>query len=199
MPSSLFKSNLKNYGLLSDESIETLSSLCQEVLIRKGEVILNIGDVPKHYYYVEKGLFSYYYPTDNGEKIIKKFFSEDTFIASLSALLYQKPSPFAMQALEESMVFKIPSDKFKNLITDNHDIALFYIKYLEEKWIKEKELAEITSKFDTADIRYKDFLVANPHLVKRLKQFHIASYLGITPTQLSRINKRLKNNVYQHM
>lgn len=189
MTSNLLKTNLKNYELLSDESIETLHMISKQVDVKKGDIVLHLGEVPKYYYYVEKGLFTYYYLTENGDKVIKKFFPENTFMASLPALLSHQPSLFTIEALENSKIVKIPADKFKDLVTKHHDIALFYIKYLEEKWVKEKEITEITAKFDTANIRYMDFRTANPKLVHRLKQHHIASYLGITPTQLSRINK----------
>lgn len=53
-----------------------------------------------------------------------------------------------------------------------------------------KEPLEIGLKWDTAKIRYIK-LYENQKLYQRLKQHHIASYLGITPTQLSRIRKEL--------
>jgi len=192
MEQKFFMANLRRYGLLTEEHIEALRALCQEVVVKKGEVILDIGEVPRYYYYVEKGLFSYYYLTEKGEHIIKNFFPEDTFIASLSALLYQKPTLFAIQALEDSLIYKIAWDRFRELMVQQHDVALFYINYLEEHWVKAKEIAEITSKFDTAEIRYRDFIATYPHLAQRLKQHHIASYLGVTPTQLSRIHKQQK-------
>ncbi|WP_373687933.1 hypothetical protein [Clostridium estertheticum] len=42
--------------------------------------------------------------------------------------------------------------------------------------------------------QYKQFLSAYPGLEKRIKQCHLASYLGITPVSLSRIRKKLNIN-----
>jgi hypothetical protein len=58
---------------------------------------------------------------------------------------------------------------------------------MERHWIVEKEPLEISFRYDSALKRYNDFLSAYPGLVKRLKKHQIASYLGITPTQLSRL------------
>lgn len=43
----------------------------------------------------------------------------------------------------------------------------------------------------TAEKRYLTMLATYPHLVERLPQHQIASYLGITPESLSRIRKTL--------
>lgn len=60
---------------------------------------------------------------------------------------------------------------------------------MEVHWIIEKEPLEISLRHFDAKVRYEEFLKKYPQLVKRLKKHHIASYLGITPTQLSRICK----------
>lgn len=187
MTTTTFRSAIESYQILSPDSALLLCELCQEQAVSKDRHLLKSGSIPKHYYYVEKGLFAYYYMTDNGEKVIKKFFPENTFIASSSALLTKTPGNFAIQALEDSVVFTISADRFTQLITEKHDIALFYIKYLEKNWVIEKEMMEISTKADDAKIRYDSFLSSHATLLPRLKQHHIASYLGITPTQLSRI------------
>lgn len=79
---------------------------------------------------------------------------------------------------------------FRELLVKHHDLALFQIHYLEKNWVVKKEPLEIGLKWDTAKIRYIK-LYENQKLYQRLKQHHIASYLGITPTQLSRIRKEL--------
>lgn len=187
MTTNAFRSNIESYQLLAPDSVLSLCELCQEKVVPKNIHLLKSGSIPNYYYYVEKGLFAYYYITDNGEKIIKKFFPENTFIASSSALLTKTPSNFAIQALEDSVVFTISADQFAQLVKERHDIALFYIKYLEKNWVIEKEMMEVSTKSDDAKIRYTDFLTSHASIINRLKQHHIASYLGITPTQLSRI------------
>lgn len=187
MSSNTFQSNIESYQLLTAESVLLLSELCQEKTVAKNRHLLKNGSIPKYHYYVEKGFFAYYYINDQGEKIIKNFFPENTFMASTSALLTKTTSNFAIQALEDSVVFKIPAERFTQLVSERHDIALFYIKYLERKWVIEKEMLEIFSKSDEAKVRYDAFLMSYTDLIPRLKQHHIASYLGITPTQLSRI------------
>jgi hypothetical protein len=67
--------------------------------------------------------------------------------------------------------------------------------YLEKNWVVKKEPLEVSLKYETAKKRYLQ-LVENTSLYNRLKQHHIASYLGITPTQLSRIKKEIHEDKY---
>jgi hypothetical protein len=71
------------------------------------------------------------------------------------------------------------------------DLKLFQIHYLEQNWLLAKDEREIEIVQDNATTRYLRFTRAYPNLVDRLPQYHIASHLGITPTQLSRIRKSL--------
>jgi len=43
---------------------------------------------------------------------------------------------------------------------------------------------------NTPEERYKELLKTHPHIVKRIPQHYIASYLGITSVSLSRIRNR---------
>ena len=67
----------------------------------------------------------------------------------------------------------------------------FQINYLETHWLLEKEPKEIGYLQFEAKDRYLTFLDDFNHIANRLPQYHIASYLGITPTQLSRIRKEI--------
>lgn len=74
MPPDAFIAHLKSYRILTDNSIHLLCSLCGEVHISRNGLLLTYDTVPGYYYYVESGLFAYYYLTDNGDQVIKRFF-----------------------------------------------------------------------------------------------------------------------------
>ena len=57
--------------------------------------------------------------------------------------------------------------------------------------LKEKREAELL--LDNAQERYQQFLEDYPDLEGRIAQYHIASYLGVTPESLSRIRAGLKD------
>lgn len=119
--------------------------------------------------------------------VIKYFFPEERIAGSVSAALLQKPSDFAITALEDTQVLEYNFDQFRKLAQEHNDIAQFYIRYMEKHWIIEKEPYEVSFRNETAAIRFKDFMDKYPNLTGRLKKHQIAAYLGITPTQLSRI------------
>lgn len=154
---------------------------------KKGEQFVTLGQEPRKVAFIINGLFSQNYLTENGDVVIKYFFPEQCTIASMSAMLSQRPSLFYFEAIEESTVWEYDFFEFKKLFDRYPDIAQFYIQYNELHWIVEKEPLEITLRAETSARRYDHFLRKYPQLVKRLKKHHIASYLGITPTQLSRI------------
>lgn len=72
----------------------------------------------------------------------------------------------------------------------NDALKLFHINYIEKRLEIAKKFLEESRMQDDAQTRYKKFKNMYPGLNSRLSQYHIASYLGITPTHLSRIRKK---------
>jgi CRP-like cAMP-binding protein len=175
------------YADLSEASRKNWQKLLSEESYKKGQYFVQLGQVPKKVGFVVKRLFSQNYISETGDTTIKYFFPEGRFAASVGAMLTGAPSAFSVIALEDTKVLSYDFSQFKELTKRHRDIASFYIHYMERHWIVEKEPLEISFRCDTASKRYNDFLSIYPGLAKRLKKHQIASYLGITPTQLSRI------------
>jgi CRP-like cAMP-binding protein len=183
---SFFK-KIGTYVTLSKEAESAWQSLLTEKTYPKGSNFVSIGQVPKNVAFVVNGLFSQYYINDGGETVIKYFFPEGRIAGSIPATLTRSESLFDITALEDTTVLEYDFHEFKKLVFAFSDVGDFYIRYLERHWIIDKEPYEVSLRSDSAKVRYADFLRKYPDLVKRLKKHHIAAYLGITPTQLSRI------------
>jgi len=187
MNTNLFFQKIRTYHNISQQAELAWRNLLQQKKYSKHDNFVTIGQHPKKVGYVIKGLLSQNYINDEGNTVIKYFFPEQRMAASMSAMLAGKPSEFYITAIEDTTVLEYDFFEFKKLFTAYPDLALFYIAYNDLHWIVEKEPLEISMRIETAAKRYDDFLKKYPALVKRLKKHHIASYLGITPTQLSRI------------
>ena len=186
-----FWKGISNYTKLSDESREAWEKGLKRKVYNKNDLFLTEGQVPRMVAFVFEGLFAQSYTSEDGDTIIKRFFPEGYFVASTSALLLKGPSMFTIKALEPSVVLEYNFNDFKQLTEKYSDIAAMYIRYMELHWIIEKEPLEIAFRSDTAKTRYAQFLKDYPTLEPRLKQHEVAAYLGITPTQLSRIRAEL--------
>ena len=187
MSVDLFFQKIRSYHPISEAAEMAWKSLLKEKMYPKGDAVISIGQHPKKVIFVVKGLLSQNYITPQGDEVIKYFFPEQRMAASLGAMLANTPSAFHITTLEDTTVLEYDFFEFRRLFHDFPDLALFYIAYNDRHWIIEKEPLEITFRTETAAKRYDDFLKKYPNLVNRLKKHHIASYLGITPTQLSRI------------
>lgn len=186
-----FLKNINQYYPLSENTTEAFLAICTEEKFNKNEILLQSGSMARYYYFLKSGLIGYFTTNEKGDSVYKIFFEENSFIASTSAIIKDEPSNFSIIALEDCEVIKYPVKAYRQLIAKHHDLALFHIHYLEKNWVVKKEPLEISLKYETAKQRYLS-LFENESLYKRLKQHHIASYLGITPTQLSRIRKDFK-------
>lgn len=187
MDTGLFFEKIRSYGPLSGEAEEEWTHLLHAKSYPRGEDFLRIGQVPRRVAFVTRGLFSQSYITENGDTVIKYFFPEGRIAGSIPAILTRTGSLFAITALEDTDVLEYDYQEFKKLVAKHADIAAFYIRYLEQHWVIEKEPFEVSLRHDEAKTRYEEFLQKYPELVMRLKKHQIAAYLGITPTQLSRI------------
>lgn len=187
MSKAQFFQRIRSYYPISADSERAWAALLREKMYGKGELLVAEGQVPRKFAFICKGLaYQSYFPPE-GEMIIKYFFPENRLAASVTATMTGTPSMFAITAIEDTIVLEYDFSAFRKLVDSCQDVALFYINYLEKHWVVEKEPLEIAFRSDTAATRYQHFLKTHEHILPRLKKYHIASYLGITPTQLSRV------------
>jgi CRP-like cAMP-binding protein len=154
-------------------------------------MLYRLGEVPSSFAYVYRGLLRCYVCDEKGTEYNKNFFDEGKFPGSMTALLSASPSRIAFEAIENSAIIEIDFAAYRKLMVEKEDLKLFQIYYLEKNWLLAKDAREIAIVQDDATARYRRFLDEHPKLVERLPQYHIASHLGITPTQLSRIRKSM--------
>lgn len=191
MATTAFFAKIRSYAALSDEAEQAWASLLRPRHYAKDDVIIRAGDVPKTYAFVLRGLLCQHYVGCDGDLIIKYFFPEHRIAASVSATLLREPSLFTITAIEDSVVLEYDFAAYKALVAVHPDIAAFHIAYIERHWIVEKEPMEIAFRHDDAMQRYLDFIRTDPDLHRRLKQHHIAAWLGITPESLSRLRRKI--------
>lgn len=182
-----FFAKVAEYAELEERAREAWRALLVRRDYRKGELLVTQGQQTRHIFFVLKGLLLQYHIGEDGEAIVKRFFLEHGFAASTSALLIGGDSDFSIRAREDVSVLQYEFGKFKTLVRQHADIAAFYIRYMERHWIIEKEPLEISFRTDDARRKYARFLKTYPGLEERIRQHEIAAFLGITPTQLSRI------------
>lgn len=185
---------MNKYADLSEQTWKEFIQISKLVKIKKGENLVALGDKPHAVYFVYKGLFRAFIlgGEDFDKEVNKNFFDEGRFPASISALLQKQESEICIQALEDSIIIEINHDKYRGLLKRFEDLKWYHIQYLEAHWILEKEPQELSLLGDDSKNRYLKFLKQYPHLEKRIALYHIASKIGITPTQLSRIRKEIK-------
>lgn len=191
MDSEGFFAKIRSYADLSERAEKAWAKLLRPKEYRKDDSFIRAGDVPTKYAFVVQGLFCQHYVGPEGDLVVKYFFPENRIAASVSATLLGEPSLFSITAIEDSRVLEYEFAAFRALVAEFPDIAAFYIRYMERHWIIEKEPGEIAFRHDDAMKRYRDFILREPSLHKRLKQHHIAAWLGITPESLSRLRKAI--------
>jgi len=190
------KNVMDSYSPISEKTWESLTAISEFKSLSKYQVLYKSAKLPTSFSFVYSGLLRVFVTDINGKEYNKNFFKEGTFPGSMSALLTSSPSRFTIESLEPSSIVTINFSAYRKLLIEASDLKLFHIYYLERNWLLAKDAREVEIVQENASQRYQRFLKENPSLNTRIPQYHIASHLGITPTQLSRIRKNLN---YQPM
>ncbi len=171
--------------------LEQLATLPFSKKIKKGDHILNAGDVNKHIFYVQSGLFRVYLLNDDKE-VNTWFVQEGEFITSLKSFHKEIPTNEYIQALEDSVVLTIRKDIAFMVLKNNHKFALFAIDELFDNLCEYSDQCDML-RYMTSEKRYLFLKEKKPKILNRLSQKHLASYIGVDSTYLSKIVNQFKN------
>ncbi|MCF4969254.1 Crp/Fnr family transcriptional regulator [Nostoc sp. CMAA1605] len=170
-----------------------LNCVFQEITLNTGEFLVRAGEIPSRIAFVVSGILRLYYVNSAGSEFTKSFCPENHFVTAYGALILQQPANFFIEAIEDSFLLVIDYRQYLQLCAGNSCWQEINHKLVEALYLK-KEKREAELLLDDATTRYKKFLQEYPNLDQRVKQYHIASYLGISPVSLSRIRKNLQPN-----
>jgi CRP-like cAMP-binding protein len=153
--------------------------------------LIQHGQRSETLYLLETGLVRLFYTTPDGKERNKGFYSAGQITGPVSAAMTSSPAPFSIQALEpvEALCFRY-SDLL-DAAGQSTEMALLFRHMLAEAFIR-NEQREALLLTCNAEQRYQSLLEHEPHLLERVAQFHLASYLGVDAVTLSRLKKKFR-------
>jgi CRP-like cAMP-binding protein len=160
----------------------------------KGRYFIRDGEIPSKMGFIVQGLVKYYYIDSDGNEWIKHFSAENDFVASYASFLYQTPSLYFIESLEETTILTINYDVYMKYLQNSFTWNSIARKYTEKIYY-EKEKREASFLKEDGSERYTNFFNEYKDLADRLSLKDIASFLGMTAVQLSRIrNKKISKS-----
>jgi len=174
---------------LSTSDEEVVRRLFHKKVFKKGEHLLQAGNVCRYVIFIESGLVRYYINSD-GEERTNYFNKEGEFVCDYLSFLPQAPSNVNIQALEDTTIFVISFNDIQEFYREVAYGERFGRLAIEQVFVS--IISQIGSLYtDSPGERYSKFLSNFRDLVQRIPQYYIASYVGIKPQSLSRIRKRI--------
>jgi CRP-like cAMP-binding protein len=171
------------------DQLSRITSRFSPRTLRKGKHFLTKGQIASEYIFVERGALRVY--TVSGEREITGWIAfEGEFFGELNSLKSGLPTKFSIQAVEDTQLLTIHHLDMDSLYAAYPVWQEFGRKIWELAFqrVVEGILAHQTM---TAEERYAQML-RQSELVQRVPLKHLASFLGVTPTSLSRLRKKIR-------
>lgn len=176
---------------LSNDTFQKLLSISEIASYKAGDHLSELGSVNSQLFFILKGVTrTYMKETPNSNEINKSISCAGGLAASLKSTISGEPALIACQALTDCVIVVTKDEELSKLRMESNDFSQFMYKALELEYTKlEKSLIDLLSKDATQ--RYLILRERVKDIDQLIPQYHIASHLGITPIQLSRIRKKL--------
>lgn len=181
---------IRKFGILNSEEELLIADGLQEITIEKGEHFIEAGKVSRKIAFVKEGVFRSLYYNKQGDDFTRYFIYEGRFIGDFYGFADQMPSLEYIEAVTDGTVLAIDLEHFKKL---EKEITIWPVLFAKlHAFVAENKLKVASTMLNLdAKSRYIHFLNHYPGLANRVPQSMLASYLGITPSSLSRIRRNI--------
>ena len=187
--STALKNFLCEYVQLPTNVLEEIVSKFKSKKINKNDFVLQKGEICKDLIFVQKGCLRLYYIQEDIE-ISVWFALEHSSAIEIYSFISEKPTDYFLQAIEDTEILFLPKSTLTSLYLTYPKLQELMRKFWEDVILH--LLARFTAlQRDSADKRYLDIL-NKPELFQTIPQKYLASFIGVTPTSLSRIKKNIK-------
>ncbi len=187
------KQHLQQYLGIPTSKLETIAALFEIEELEKGSYWLRQGQYNGRLSFVSSGYLHFHAPAPHSGKSITQWIaSPGDFVADLSALLFQAPARWNIQALQDCTLHSLSSEKYRQIgqlvpewpQLENTFLARCFTT-LEERIFQLLSLS--------AEQRYQALWERDANLFNQVPLQYLASMLHMTPETLSRIRAKKAN------
>jgi CRP/FNR family transcriptional regulator, anaerobic regulatory protein len=189
-PINELKKHIDTISLLSSEAWEDLVNIVRISEMKDEEFLFKEGARATDEVFLVRGILRGFYRSYDGREVNVAFYTENNVLPPHYFRTKNMISQLNIQALSDAIVAVFNTDQFSAL-RYKHENLMRYGNVIVERELEFKTQREIVLLTEHAEERYKTFRIMYPGLENHISQYHIASYLGITPVSLSRIRKSL--------
>lgn len=172
--------------MLSAEAEGYLRSVAIEKVFPKGTVLIRQGEVVNKVFFVNSGCLRSYCIDKRGKEHTLQFAIKDWWISDYIAIHTNELATLTVECLKEATVIEFDSEKMNEILTLFPEYEPFQRRLLERHVVSlhKRILNQLQL---TAAERYDLFLAQYPDIEQFTRNYHIASYMGITQESLSRV------------
>ena len=185
-----FLEYIKPYISLTSEEEKLLMT---KVVVRnylKNQYIVQQGDVCKSANFIISGCTKTFYIDLEGNEHVVMFSVEDWWASDLGSFITQAPADFNVQCLENTQLIQFSYENLEELYVQIPKLERLFRKIIERAFVASQKRIIRNFSLDAKE-RYLIFKNTYPKIDKRVPQYLIASYLGITKEFFSKIKSQL--------
>lgn len=188
MESNVFIDKLEQFAKIPEEVKEDILSRVQKESFPKHSLILKAGQICKKLYFIESGLARTYFIM-NGKEYTTDIFIDNDFLLELSSFTFQKPSHQNIEMIEDCVCYSIYYEDLQELYAKYHIMERIG-RLVAEFYYNSLAVRSYMLKFKTTAERYEYLFEKKIEVIRRAPLGVIASYLGMSLENLSRVRRK---------
>ncbi len=174
----------------SEKESQLLGRSFEKIHLPKHSLLLKAGQQVQEQYFVASGCIRTYYIDSSGKEHTVQFAITDWWISDYTAFFNSGIAVMNIECLQDAILFKMSKIDMETMFEAMPRIESFFRKKMERAFATFQKRI-ISNLALSAKERYINFITSYPNIEQNVKNYHIASYLGITTQSLSRIRKEL--------
>ncbi|MFY0651085.1 MAG: Crp/Fnr family transcriptional regulator [Cyclobacteriaceae bacterium] len=175
---------------LSLEELRKVANSLHKIELKKGDFLLRSGQAVLHTYYVHEGCLRSYFIDESGKDHTLQFGIKDWWISDYTAIFSGDKAMMNIQCIQDAKLYRLSRKRMEELYLEVPTFETFFRKKLERR-MEAFHRRTLNNLALPAKERYLSFIRMYPKIEQLIKNYHIASYLGITTESLSRIRKEI--------
>lgn len=172
---------------------DTLNLICSHftlVKARRNEILIAADEICKGYYFVNDGCLRLFTYNIDGNETTRYFGFKGGFCTALPSFIQQTLTDEYLQAIAKSELLYISRKNFFHMVETVPQFANIYREILELGFINAQKRIYGFQGFNALE-KVRWIIKFQPDFLLRLSNKMAASYLGISPSTLSRIKSRI--------